>query len=173
MASLLGQIAAVLAVAVLVRALAARAGVPLRLPQATALAVVLVLALAAVSSYRETWHQLDLQRTQWKDLDQAGAISECAGSQGVDPLYVGWLRERIPEGQAFSQPPGPARGYAPDICLRMLLLPRFQVEDERRARYVVVWNERDPVDRSLLDGYRARGAKVERYNDSRWLVTLP
>jgi hypothetical protein len=173
MASLLGQIAAVLAVALLVRALAGRAGLTLRMPQATALAAVLVLALAAVSAYRETWHQLDLQRTAWKNNDQGAAISECAGSLGVDPLYVGWLRERIPEGQAFFQPPGPERGFAPDICLRMLLLPRFQVEEERRARYVVVWSERGRVDPALLDGYRRRGAKVERYTDARWLVTLP
>lgn len=173
MASLLGQVAAVLAVALLARALAARAGVRLGVPQATALAAVLVLALAAVSSYRETWHLLDVQRGQWKDLTQGSAISECAGTLGVDPLFVGWLKERIPERQAFFQPPGPERGFAPDLCLRMLLLPRFQVEEERRARFVVLWNEREPVDRRVLDRYRARGAKAERYTDSRWLVTLP
>lgn len=173
MASLLGQIAAVLAVAVLARALAARAGVALRLPQATALAVVFVFALAAVSSYRESWHLLDLQRTQWKNLTQGPAISECAASQGVDPLYIVWLKERIPERATFFLPPGDERGYAPDICLRMLLLPRVQVEDERGARHVVVWTDRGRVDRGLLEDYRRRGAKVERYTDKRWLVTLP
>ena len=170
MASLLGQIAAVIAVGLLVRALVARTGARLPLPQTVALGALLVLALTAVSTYRETWHQLDLQREAWTDLTQGGAISECAGSLGVDPHYAGWLKARIPEDAAYYQPPGPTRGYAPDICLRMLLLPRTQVERPEETRYVVLW---DAFDRSLLDRYRRDGAKVERYTENRWLVTLP
>ena len=169
MASLLGQIAAVIFAALVLRAVLRRAGLTLRLPQATALAALAILAVVAASTYRETWHQLDLQRTQWRTLGPGDAISECSVGLGLDRNFMTWLQARMPDEARYFQPPSPGAGYAPDLCLRMLMLPRVQVEREEDATHVLLWME---FDRKLIGEYRRRGEKVEAYNADRYLVTL-
>lgn len=170
MASLLGQIAAVLAVALLALALARRAGLRFGIAPAVAIGALFILTSGAVSSYRESWHALDEQRDRWRTLAPASALAECAGSLGVDPDWIKYLQQRIPKGGRYYQPPAPGRGYAPDLCLRMLLLPRTEVESEAEADHVVLWKGTDP---KLPGAYRRRGATILTYSPDRILVKLP
>jgi hypothetical protein len=76
-------------------------------------------------------------------------------------------------GERYWMPPGPTRGYAPDLCLRMLLIPRVQSKTLDDAKWAVLWGDYD-VERTLAD-LRARGGQVLRYENSpdRFLVRLP
>lgn len=169
MVPLLAQIGAVLAVLLLARALLARAGLQLSAPQAAALAVVFAFTVPAVLSLRESWERLDDQAAAWKnDSPQSGADA-CVQSLGGDPAYVNWLRERIPENARYWMPSGPGRGYAPDICMRMVLLPRLQEDRIEDAQFAIALQG----DQRLIDDLKRRGARVEIFAPGRELVRLP
>ena len=174
MASLIGQTIAILACGLLVRAVLARAGVHLTLPRSTAIGVAVVLALVAVSTFREQWHTLDLQRTQFSKAEPYQAKSECAVSLGADPYFVAWVSSKVPPRERYWMPPGPSRGYAPDICMRMILIPRTETKVLDEAGWAVLWGEYDV--KGTLAELRRRGGKVYPYNgDSRdrFVVQLP
>ena len=174
MASLIGQTIAILACGLLVRAALARAGVRLSLPRSTALGVAVVLALVAVSTYREQWHTLDLQRTKFSAAEPYDAKGECAVSLGADPYFVAWVGSKIPPRERYWMPPGPSRGYAPDICMRMILIPRVETKALEEAHWAILWGEYD-VQRILAE-LRGRGGRVYPYNGTsrdRFVVQLP
>lgn len=154
----------------LIHALLARYGAQMSLPRAAGLLVVVFLGLVAVSTLRETWHSLDDQRERWSDLPPYPAKSECAVSLGVDPFYASWLAARMPEGSRYWMPSGPRRGYAPDVCLRMLLLPRLQEPRIEDADFAVLW---DDIPRGTIPDLERRGGQVERHSRGRYLVRLP
>jgi hypothetical protein len=164
------QIVALVAAALLVQALVARYGVRAPLPRVVAVIVVVTLGVGGVSTMRDTWKSLDDQRERWRTNTHYPAKSECAISLGVDPYYAGWLIARIPKDARYWMPSGPGRGYAPDVCLRMLLLPRLQETRLEDAQFAVVWGG---VPSNTMPDLERRGGRVERYNDGRFLVRLP
>jgi hypothetical protein len=167
---LIVQIVAVVAAGFLGQRLIARSGVRMPLPRAVAVAVVLTLAVGATSTGRETWKSLDEQRERWRTNTPYPAKSECAISLGVDPYYAGWLIGRMPSNARYWMPPGPGRGYAPDVCLRMLLLPRLQETRLEDAQFAVLWGG---IPRNTIPDLERRGGRVERYTRDRYLVRMP
>ena len=170
MVQLLGHIAAVVATILLLHALLAGMGARLPLRRVAALGAALVLVLTAVASYRDNWHNQRIERSKWLELPASEALAECAGSTGADGAWIAFLKGRIEENERFYIAPGEKRGQAPDICLRMLMLPRTQEDREQDARHVLLIED---FDRGLVREYAARGARVQPYDRTRVLVTLP
>lgn len=170
MVPLIVQIVAVLAAGFLGQRLLARSGVRLPFQRAVAVAVCLTLTVGAATTMRETWKFLDEQRARWRTNTPYPAKSECAVSLGVDPFYAGWLIGRMPSNARYWMPSGPGRGYAPDLCLRMLLLPRLQETDLEDAQFAVLWGG---IPQETLPDLKRRGGRVYRYTDGRYLVRMP
>ena len=160
MASLIGQIAAVLVGGCLVLALARRAGLPeIGLARGVALAVVALLSVLAASNVRESWHGLDLLREHNKDVTPTSARIVCT-AVGVDGDTLAWFGARIPSRERFYFKATDFRADNGPYCIRFLMMPRLQVALPRQARYHVLWNSATPA---LVAAYRRVGATVEVY----------
>lgn len=159
MVSLIGQMVAVAAAALLVRALLERAGVRMSLPRAGAIAVMLVLSLLAVAHLRESWHALDIQRDRYDHYSRERAGFNCAVNNEANKA-LGWLGSQLPTRSHFYlQIPGFLPGNG-ELCLRFVLLPRLQVPKLAQAQYVVFWQSEPPA---LVQSLRARGATFSTY----------
>lgn len=170
MVPLIVQILAVLAGTALVHAGLARLGVELGLPHAAALAVLVFLFASATINMREQWKRLDVQRDEYRYLedDPVEARSACTAAQ-VDPGFLGFLGSRIPVRERFYLQSVPLKGTG-EFCVRFLLLPRTQVRDPKDAKYLVFW---DPPSREILEQVRREGATVVAWDRGHVLATRP
>ena len=156
MASLVGQLVAVLAAILLLRVLLAQAGLELSLPRSAAIAVLLVLGLLAVGALRNSWHSLDVQREHNAHLTREAARAECV-AVGVDPTALTGVAARIPPRERyFVRLPRPLPNNG-ELCMRFLLLPRLEVARPEQARYLVLWGS---ARGSVVGELRRAGATV-------------
>ena len=123
---------------------------------AAGVAVVLILGTLSVGNLPASWHLLDIQRSQFRKTTPTAARGACAITKGIDLGAVGWLGAHIPVRERFYfQSSRPLIGGG--TCIRFLLLPRLEVGDPARARYLVFW---EGVPRAQLAALRRRGATV-------------
>jgi hypothetical protein len=169
MASLVGQVLAVLAAAYLARALLAGMGLDLGLSRAAALAVLAVLAILSIGQFREDWQRLDVQRARFAHLPAATARADCV-NVGLDPSPLGKVAERIPEREHYLLRVRRRLPNNGELCMRFVLFPRLQVSRPEEARYIVFWQH---TPRPALDALRRRGATVELLQPGYAIARLP
>lgn len=168
MIPLLVQLLAVLAAMAVTRAVVARAGVQLDLPQATAVALLAFLAIVGASNIRNNWKLLDVQRGKHAHTPRAEARSACT-QIGMDTDFLGFVGSRVPVGERFYMDAPPLVGTG-DLCVRMLLLPRQQVNDPDDARYLIFWGHVQP---DLIASAKRRGGTVATHHPDHLVVRLP
>jgi hypothetical protein len=167
--SLIGQMVAVAAAALLMRALLERAGMRVGLPRAAALAVVLLLSVLSLAHLRESWHALDVQRTRYEHFSRERAGFNCAVNNEANKA-LGWIGSKLPTRSRFYlQIPGFLPGNG-ELCLRFVMLPRLQVPTLAQAQYVVFWKSRPPA---LVASLRARGATFSEFRRNYAVAKLP
>ena len=168
MIPLLVQLLAVLAAMAVVRAVLARAGVQLDLPQATALALLAFLAIVGVSNIRNNWKILDEQRKEHAAFSPEQGRAACTGV-GVDTRFLQFVGSQVPVRERFYLD-APALVGTGDRCVRLMLLPRLQVNDPNAVRYLVFWGHVQP---ELIAAARRRGATVATHRPDHLVVRLP
>ena len=170
MVPLIVQIVAVLAATALVRVVLGRLGLELGLPQTAAIAVLVFLVVSSTINMREQWKRLDIQRDEYRylDNDPVEARSACLAA-GVDGGFLGFVGSRVPVRERFYLESAPLKGTG-EFCVRFLLLPRVQVRDPKDARYLVFW---DAPNRRTLDQVRREGARVVAWDKGHLIATRP
>jgi hypothetical protein len=155
------QILAVVTLAAVVRVFLRRLGIELDLATTTALAVLLLLVQPTVVNMRSAWLRLDQQREANVPLhgNPDAARAACLGKAGVDAGFLGFVGSRIPpRAGLYLDSEMPSRD---ELCIRLILLPRVEVEKAEQARYLVFW---DPSRaRQKLDAARRAGLDVQVY----------
>jgi hypothetical protein len=141
------------------------------LPQAATLAALLLLAVLGVSTFRESWHGLDVQRATYSGLTQANARDSCVAATGVDPNFLSWVGKRIPPRSRYSlQLSNRLYRSTGSFCIRLLLLPRLATKQIAGTRYVIFWENVPPP---VLADARRRGATIETFRPGFLLARLP
>jgi hypothetical protein len=167
---LVAETVGAIAAAGLLLALAARAGVALRLPRAVAVTVLVFLAVLDGINLRERWHELDVLRAQNAGTTRDAARASCTDGI-VDSGFLAFVRRGLPDrAQFYMRMPHELEKRGGAACVRFVLLPRTQVARPEQARYVVLWETATP--RALAD-LRRRGGIVETFNPRDRLVRLP
>ena len=168
MVQLLFQTLGVAAAAALGRALLARAGLRVQYPQAAALVILLFLAVHAVNGMRDSWKALDVQREANAAQTEESSRAGCTAA-GVDIHFLEFVGSKIPTRERYFMEFGQGT-IGGEICARMLLLPRLQVWDIARARYVVFFGS---VPKDRLAEVKRLGAKIHRWDGAHLVAELP
>lgn len=169
MVPLLIQLLAVLAGLLIVHALIRRAGVELNLPQAGAIALLAFFTLVGVSNLRNEWKVLDEQRERLADVGPEAARAVCTGV-GIDGQFLQFVGNKIPVRERFYMEVPVRLSGAGDICMRMLLLPRLQVNDPKSVRYLVFYEN---LRKDVLEPAKRRGGVVLEHDKAHIVVRVP
>jgi hypothetical protein len=167
---LLFQTLGVLVSALVLRALVTRLRGEVKLVEAVALAVVVLLGALTVPTLRDRWKALDVQRTASAHLSPAEARSICR-AVGVDQAFLGFVGSRVGVRERFYMELDRRLTYQGEWCIRFVLLPRTQVSDPKDARHLVFWNP--PSKAGLRAAERLPGAVVGVHDRNHVVVTLP
>lgn len=136
---------------------------------AAGVAVVLILGTLSVGNVPASWHLLDVQRSTFRKTTSTAARGACATTKSIDVDVVGWLGAHIPVRERFYlQSTRPLIGGG--ACIRFLLLPRLEVGDPAKARYLVFWQG---VPRAQVAALERRGATVWRRGRLYAIARLP
>jgi hypothetical protein len=168
---LLFQTLGVLASAVVLRAFVVRLRGEVGMVQATALAIVLFLAVITVPTLRDRWKGLDVLRKASATLGPADARSLCRGV-GIDQDFLGFVGARVPVRGSFYLEVDPRLRFQGEWCIRFVLLPRTQVScPDGTTHSLVFWNPRSKA--NLHAAERLPGAVVGTHDPNHVVVTLP
>lgn len=178
MAQLVAQTLGLAIATGLVYVLVLRAGARLTLPRAVAVTALAVVAVTAVSAFRESWKALDDQREANAGVTREAGRTACLAGVGGDPAFVAWLAARIPPGERYhleiseerDDHAGAVQGGSLGTCARFVLLPRVEVGDAREARYLAFW---DGPSGALAAEVRRRSGTIEAYDRGRGLARVP
>ena len=159
------QILAVVMLAAVVRVVLRRLGIELDFATTTAIAVLLFLVQPTVVNMRSAWLRLDKQREANSSLlgNPDAAKAACLGKATVDGGFLGFVGSRIPPREGFYlDGEMPSRD---ELCIRLILLPRVEVEKAEQARYLVFWDPRGA--RQKLGAARREGLDVRVYGTTK------
>lgn len=176
MGALAGQIAAVVAGALVLRALLRRTGVELPVVQATGTAIVVLLAVVGIGSLRQSVRVLNAQRAANVNPSRDTARRICVYDLHLDTAAVTWAEAQIPPRARYyfdgpiSNPQSPPGFTTVDLCLRYVLLPRLQVGTLAEARYVLFWGRMSPA---VTAAVRRRHGVLRRLGPGYAVATLP
>ena len=147
-------------------------GTELDFATTTALAVLLFLVQPTVVNMRSAWLRLDQQREANAYLhgNPDAAKAGCLAKATVDTGFLGFVGSRVPPREAFHFDSG-SMSSRDELCIRLLLLPRVEVEAPERARYLVFWDAAGT--REKLDAARRAGLDVHAYSATKAIAVRP
>ena len=171
MAQLIFEVLALVAAVAVFRALVGWTGVSLPLPRAAVLTVAIVLVFTSVSTFRDSWHTVEVYAEPTGGIDAKEAREVCLGvTKPGDPEFLRWLKPRIPEGARFWMWTRSNLIGAGDICIRSLLMPRLPVSDMADAEWVIFFGD---LPTKHVGEARRRGARLETFRKGYKLGRLP